>query len=179
MVAGERRGWREQREILVPAGAWGPTEQQQQGRKRTGSSWDAFASIAEHSDGAGSCWSPCPLAGQPFGVPLFHDIISITIIPLPERRNKSWLLVVILRNTAWRNPRGSSARLRLALLSPSPASMIHWLREYTFEAAWVSLSQRLVAAQARLADDDSFIEARTFWTFLREALERRRLRGRS
>ena len=57
--------------------------------------------------------------------------------------------------------------------------MIHWRREYTFEAAWVGLSQKLVAAQARLADDDSFIEARTFWTFLREALERRRLRGRS
>ena len=57
--------------------------------------------------------------------------------------------------------------------------MIQWRREYTFEAAWVGLAQKLVAAQARLTDDDSFLEARTFWTFLREALERRRLRGRS
>ena len=55
--------------------------------------------------------------------------------------------------------------------------MIHWRREYTFEAAWVGLAQKLVAAQARLTDDDSFLEARTFWTFLLEALERRRARS--
>ena len=55
--------------------------------------------------------------------------------------------------------------------------MIHWRREYTFEMIWVGLAQKLVAAQARLVDDDTFLEARTFWSFLREALERRRVRS--
>ena len=52
---------------------------------------------------------------------------------------------------------------------------MRWRRIYEHESVWVSFAQRLVVAQTR--DDGSYLSALTFWSFLREALERRRVRS--
>ena len=54
-------------------------------------------------------------------------------------------------------------------------SWLRWRREYAHEAVWVSLAQQLVLAQTR--EDASYLSALTFWSFLKEALERRRVRS--
>ena len=54
-------------------------------------------------------------------------------------------------------------------------SWLRWRREYAHEAVWVSLAQQLVLSQTR--EDASYLSALTFWSFLKEALERRRVRS--
>ena len=65
------------------------------------------------------------------------------------------------------------------MLMPFP-SWLRWRREYAHEAVWVSLAQQLVLAQIRDDEDwnsSCYLSSLTFWSFLKEALERRRVRS--
>mgnify|MGYP001303620418 CR=1 FL=1 len=91
----------------------------------------------------------------------------------PVRLANIYLSPLHARGTLWWSWKRQRTRL-----SPACRSLImlpQWRRTYVHEAVWVSLAQKLVLAQTR--EDVSYLSALTFWSFLKEALERRRVRN--